>query len=453
MSLLADRTMLVRRPAPPARIRANAVLVAITLGAVATVALWWHNTPTVHGFGDWLTNAGRITGLLAGYAVVVLLFLMARVPAIDRGVGSDRLARWHSMGGRYTVSLATAHAVLIIWGYAVTAHTDVVHQTKSLLLTYPDVMMATAALGLLVGVGVVSARAMRARLSYETWHYLHFYTYLAVALAFSHQFATGNEFMTHPWARLWWGAMYAVVGALVLWYRFLTPAINAVRHRAHVVRVRDEGPGVVSIVVQVRDLQRLHVEAGQFFRWRFLTRDGWWQAHPFSISAPPHGDYLRVTVKALGDHSAGLARLHVGTRVILEGPYGGFTAARRRRRKVLLIAGGIGITPLRALLETMPAKPGDLTLVYRVNAAEEAVFIAELNQLAATRGAELHNLVGPPGSVNDPFVGKRLRQLVPDVGKRDVFLCGPPGFAAAAENAARGVGVPKRHIHIEQFAF
>src|SRR3954454_4007626 len=183
-------TMLAYRPStprtvPPVRVRGNALLAGIGLGAVAVIALWWHNTTSISGFGDWLTTAGRVTGLLAGYAVVVLLLLMARVPAIDRGVGSDRLARWHAMGGRYTVSLASAHALLIIWGYAVTAHTNVVSQTKSLILSYPDVLMATVAFGLFIAVGVVSARAVRARMSYETWHYLHFYTYLAIALGFS----------------------------------------------------------------------------------------------------------------------------------------------------------------------------------------------------------------------------------------------------------------------------
>jgi predicted ferric reductase len=453
MTSVADRPFVPRRATPVAHLRGNVLLAGIAAGALLVVALWWSDTPSLQGFGEWLTNAGRITGLLAGYAVVVLLLLMARVPMIDRGVGSDRLARWHSMGGRYTVSLATAHTLLIIWGYAVTAHTNVVSQTKTLVLSYPDVLMATAALGLFIGVGVVSARAVRARLSYETWHYLHFYTYLAIALAFSHQFATGADFVTNLKARVLWGGMYAVVAALVLWYRFTLPIVNAVRHSAHVVSVHEEAPGVISIVVRVRNLQRLSVQAGQFFRWRFLTRDGWWQAHPFSISAPPHGNYLRVTVKALGDHSEDLAHLALGTRVILEGPYGGFTASRRRRRKVALIAGGIGITPLRALVETMPARPGDLTLIYRVNAPEELVFADELVTLAENRGVELHTLVGPPGGYNDPFVSGRMKRLIPDIHKRDVFLCGPPGFAAAGSRAARQVGVPKRHIHLEQFAF
>src|SRR5206468_4791814 len=195
----------------------GAVLSLIAAGAVATVGLWWHNTPSISGVGDWLTNAGRITGLLAGYAVVVLVALMARIPPLERGIGADKLARWHAMGGRYTVSLVAAHGLLITWGYAVTAHTDVVSQTKTLLTSYPDVLMASVAGLLLVGVGLVSMRAARKRMRYETWYYLHFYTYLAVALAFSHQFSTGAEFMNNLAARVVWGGMYAAVGAAIVW--------------------------------------------------------------------------------------------------------------------------------------------------------------------------------------------------------------------------------------------
>ncbi len=85
---------------PPRRPGAHPLFVlgAIAAGAVATIALWWQDTPSIHGLGDWLTNAGRITGLLAGYGVVVLVALMARIPPLERGIGADKLARWHSRG-------------------------------------------------------------------------------------------------------------------------------------------------------------------------------------------------------------------------------------------------------------------------------------------------------------------------------------------------------------------
>src|SRR3954469_14077817 len=244
------------RPAP-ARAHPRTALAVIAAGAAAVLALWWHNTPSIHGWGDWLTNAGRVTGLLAGYAVVVLVALMARIPPLERGIGADRLARWHARGGRYTVCLVVVHGLLITWGYAVTAHTNVVSQTSTLLTSYPDVLAATVAGLLLVGVGITSARAARRRLRYETWYYLHFYTYLAVALAFSHQFATGADFVSNVGARVLWGGMYAAVVAAIVWYRFITPVRHAFRHQVRVQSVHPEGPGVMSIVVSGLHLDEL----------------------------------------------------------------------------------------------------------------------------------------------------------------------------------------------------
>ena len=448
-------TRVGRSPAPsvgPVRIGPGLALGAIGAGGLAVLALWWHDTLVVRGLGDWLTNAGRITGLLAGYAVVVLLALMARVPALERGVGTDRLARWHSMGGRYTVSLAVAHTLLIIWGYAVTAHTNVVSQTATLLTSYPDVLMATVAVFLLVGVGIVSARAARRRLSYETWHFIHLYTYLAVALAFSHQFATGADFIGNPRARWLWSILYICVAALLLWYRVVTPLLALARCQLRVVGVHRESADVVSVYVTGRHLDELQAEPGQFFRWRFLTRNLWWAANPYSLSAPPRSDMLRITVKVAGDHSAALLALRPGTRVLAEGPYGSFTAARRRRRKVLLLAGGVGITPLRALFETLPASPGDVTLVYRANTPADVVLREELDWIAAQRGARVHYLTGPPRhGANDPLASRRLQRLVPDLRHHDVFLCGPEGMMAAAQASLLQAGVPRRHIHSESF--
>jgi len=430
------------------------VLALIGLGAVAVVALWWRNTPSITGAGDWLTNAGRITGLLAGYGIVVLIALMARMPPLERGLGADRLARWHAMGGRYVVSLVVAHGLLIVWGYSITAHTDVVSQTKTLLVSYPDVLMATVAGLLLVGVGVVSARAARRRMRYETWYYLHFYTYLATALAFSHQFATGAEFMRNQTARVAWSALYLGVALAIVWYRFAVPVRQAVRHRLVVQSVHREGRGVYSLVITGRHLHELQAESGQFFRWRFLTRDLWWAANPYSLSAAPRPGQLRITVKNLGGHSAALGRLRPGTRVLAEGPYGALTAARRTRRKVLLIAGGIGVTPLRALFESLPARPGELTMIYRASREQDVVFHDELTAVAHHRGARLHFVTGRRKNFrHDQLSSTALTANVPDVRERDVYVCGPDGMTDSVVRALRQARVPRRQIHVESFEF
>jgi ferredoxin-NADP reductase len=295
-------------------------------------------------------------------------------------------------------------------------------------------------------------RAARKRMRYETWYYLHFYTYLAVALAFSHQFATGADFMANARARVLWGAMYAGVAGLILWYRFLTPLRQAFRHRLRVESVRREAPGIVSVVVAGRHLDELSVQPGQFFRWRFLTRDLWFASNPYSLSAPARPDRLRITVKTFGDASGRLLRLRPGTRVVAEGPYGALTAARRTRRKALLIAGGVGITPLRALFQTLPADPGDLTLVYRAGRADEVVFRDELRAIADARGARLHVVAGHRAELGaDPLSATALTMNIPDLASHDVYVCGPAGMTTAVVAALRTAKVPRRQIHVESF--
>jgi predicted ferric reductase len=440
--------------APQAGANPDAILAVIVAGALATIALWWHDTTSIHGLGDWLTNAGRVTGLLAGYGIVVLVALMSRIPPLERGIGADRLARWHAHGGRYTVCLVLAHGLLISWGYAVTAHTDVLSQTGTLVVSYPDVLMATVAGLLLIGVGVVSARAARRRMRYETWYYLHFYTYLAVALAFSHQFSTGADFMTNHPARVVWSAMYLGVGAAIGWYRFAVPIRQAFRHRMRVAEVYPEGPDVLSMVISGQNLGELRAEAGQFFRWRFLTRELWWASNPYSLSAAPQGDLLRITVKNLGEHSLALSRPQPGTRVLAEGPYGAMTAARRSRRRVLLIAGGIGITPLRALFESLPGEAGEITLLYRTGREADVVFRDELSTISEQRGARLYFVPGHRCELGyDPLSAPALTANIPDLPDYDVYVCGPEPMTASVVSALRAAKVPRQRIHRESFEF
>jgi predicted ferric reductase len=399
--------------------------------------LWWHNTPAVAATtADRLVNAGRITGLLAGYAIALVIAQMARVPALERRVGSDRVVRWHARSGRYAVSLTLAHVVLILYGYALQADTGIVAETVSVVTGYPKMIEAAVGTVLLLLVGFVSAGAVRRRMRYELWYYLHLLTYAAVYLAFWHQLATGNEFVGDPAARTAWYALYITVGALLLWYRVLTPVRLNLRHRMRVDSVVQEAPGVVSVLIRGRRLHRLGAEAGHFFRWRFLAKGLRWSANPYSLSAPPRPDLLRITVKAVGGHSAALAGLRPGTRVWAEGPYGAMTAARRSRGKVLL-----------------PGAPGDLTLLYRAHTAEELALRDELEAIADERGAQLLYAVNSPEGRRPTITKKMLRRILPDIARHDVYLCGPPGLAEESYAALREAGVPHRRIHHESFEF
>jgi predicted ferric reductase len=437
-------------PVPPivGRSPAGPVLALLWAGAAAVLALWWQDTGSVVGTAGWLIGAGRIAGLLSGYACVVLVGLMARVPLLERRIGSDRVSRWHAMAGRYTVCLLVAHIVLILAAYAAQDHASIVHEAITVVFDYPEMLKATLGTLILFAVGITSMRAVRRRTSHEFWYYVHLFTYAAVFLVFGHQLALGAEFAGNAVATGVWYVLYLGVAALVVWFRILTPVRLNLRHRLRVESVHQEAPGVWSVVIRGRRLDTMGAEPGQFFRWRFLTEGLRWTSTPYSLSAPPRGNRLRITAKALGDHSASVALLRPGTRVWAEGPYGSLTADRRTTGRSLLIAGGVGITPLRALFETLP---GDVTLLYRARSTEDLALGGELEAIARWRGARvLYALNGRDGS-RPRLTPGALHGAVPDLAEHDVYLCGPQGFAEDMYEALRAAGVPDRRIHHESF--
>ena len=347
-----------RRPGPaprPGFVTGCAALAGLGFGVTVGTVIIGETRGSLAAPGGLLIAGGRLAGFTGAYLMLIMVVLIARLPWLEAAVGQDRLIRWHRRVGPWAFGLITAHVVLITLGYAQAAQVGALRQLWVFLTSYPDLLAATVGFGLLVMAGVTSIRIARRRLKYETWWVVHLYMYLALALAFAHQIVTGVSFIGHPLTRAVWIAVWACTAGMVIVFRVAQPIWRSLRHRLRVVAVREEAPGVVSVICPGRRLDRLAVSGGQFFQWRFLTRDLWWHAHPYSLSALPRPPYIRVTVKGLGDQSRAVRRLRPGTRVAIEGPYGAFTHHARISDRVVLIGAGVGITPLRALLEDLPA--------------------------------------------------------------------------------------------------
>jgi predicted ferric reductase len=436
---------------------AREVAAVITVNALIMVLLWVSHggLDAIDTGAGRLLAAGQLSALLGTYAALIELLLMSRIGWLERVVGFDRLAVWHRWNGFAAVWLLVAHTVLTTLGFASASHRTVVAQVGDFVMHVPDVLMAFVGLALFIAVGVTSARAARRRMSREAWYALHLYAYLAIVLTFAHQFAVGSDFVNDRPAQVWWATLYVAVFAAILVWRVGQPLAFNARHRLRVETVRPEADGVVSVYLSGQHLDEIRAEPGQFFLWRFLRGTGWAKAHPYSLSAAPNRRYLRITVKDLGDDSRKLRRVRPGTRVFAEGPYGTFTPARRTRRRVALIAGGIGITPLRAMLDALPGAPGDVTLLYRAASEGDIAFRGELSALAAKRGVDVRLLVGPEiGDDRTDRLGlPALRHHIPDVAQRDVYVCGPPAMVDVVRRRLTRLGVPPSQVHFERFAY
>ncbi|MEZ5126165.1 MAG: ferredoxin reductase family protein [Thermoleophilia bacterium] len=435
-----------------ARVRQILLAVLAAAGLVASVGLVAPVTDQgmLHAAGGTAVLLGRVAGLAGTYLMMITLVLIGRVPFVERVFGQDRLLKAHRWLGPAVLILLGTHVLALVVGYAQQTGNGLPHQLWVLIVSYPGMLMAATGFALLVAAAVVSYRAVRRRLKYETWWAIHLYMYIGAALAFTHQLSNGAPFIDHPVARWFWIALWAATAGLVIVNRWVVPLVRSAYHDLRVAAVVEEAPGVVSVVMHGRHLKRLSARGGQFMLWRFLSPGLWWQAHPYSLSALPSDDTVRITVKQLGDHSGSLASLEVGTRVAIEGPYGAFTGNARKTDRVLLVAAGVGVTPVRTLLEDLPAHV-DVVAILRSVQGSDLALRDEVEALVSDRGGSLHEVIGAHPHV--ALDGRRLRELVPDIAQRDLYMCGPPGFMRSLRAAARSLGVPGSRIHYEKFAF
>lgn len=439
------------------------------IASVVVVVLLWINGGNVDEFsrrGGPLTALGRLTGLLSADFLLLQVLLMARIPWVEQVWGQGNLARKHRWLGFTSFWLMCLHIVLITVGYAQAASTNLLAQGWDLTIHYAGMLLAVAGTIALFAVVLTSIRRARRKLRYESWHLIHLYSYLGVALALPHQLWTGADFLSSTAATVYWWTLWAAAMGSVLVFRLIWPLISSYRHQLVVTGVKPEGPGVFSVIMGGRNLDRMGVQAGQFCHWRFLHGSGWTRAQPFSVSKFPTKHELRITVQRVGDGSDRLAIVKPGTRVLFEGPYGTMTGDRRSHRDVLLICAGLGVTPIRGLAESIalePANPGrrppSVVVIHRSSTPADALFAGEFTDLSHRLGVRVIPLVGRRGPGSEWFPGPAsvwaagaLRRMVPDIADREIYLCGPKSWVRQVQRSLRQLRLPRSVVHTEDFA-
>lgn len=406
------------------------------------------------------TGLGIVAGLVGTDLLLIMLILAARIPAIDRTFGHDKALALHRKLGKPVLYLILGHMLLLLIGYGISSGNNIIAEAIDMIVNLPDMGWAFIATGLMILVVVTSLVIVRRKLAYQFWYAVHLLSYAAVILALPHQFTNGQLFSEGEAARWYWIAISVATFASIVIYRVILPTALSLKHKLVVTAVDVDGPGVVSITMTGNHIDELAARGGQFFNWRFWAPGLWWDMHPYSLSARPGENTLRITVRDLGDSSNKLLRLKPGVKVSFEGPYGIFSDRARTTTKAVFIGAGIGITPIRALLEDSRFNATEATVILRGGTNDQVYLWDETYDICVKKAAYLRVLVGHrPRGVNTwlsneaYLTGERLQTLAPHVLESDVFICGPTAWLDLVVADARAAGVPEHRIHAERFDF
>jgi predicted ferric reductase len=378
--------------------------------------------------------------------------LIARFRRISQPFGIDLVMQYHRQIGILALALVVAHpAVLIVWQPAYAHMLDPSGGDAGALTG----LFATLAM---IGLVVLSVWRRPLRISYEVWRVSHgLLGVAALGLAQTHVLLTGL-YVTVPWKYVTLTAWCTLFVGLIVYLRLLKP-LDLLRRPWRVVEVKPDLGGTWSVALEPDGHEGLAFSPGQF-AWLKVGRSAWSaEEHPFSFSgSAERPDRLEFGIKELGDFSGRIGHVPVGTRVLVDGPHGSFSCDFHEGQELLLIAGGIGISPILSMLRTL-ADRGDrrpVTLVYACSNWGRAAFRAEITELGQRLVLRTVYVLeeghegwsGPVGYVTREVLAPLVAGAV---SGRQTFLCGPDAMMVVVERLLLECGVPPSRIHMERF--
>lgn len=445
-----------RGSGPAFRSRAGVGSAATWSVAAYVVAVLWPvpllvlvDKPGVGTFGT-IFAAG--VGFVALTALVLQLVLPSRMRTVTAPLGIELLVRVHRAMGYAVLVLALFHIVVLVADDPARARLlDSIHAPGRARAG----MVATLAL---VALLATSIWRRRLRLNYERWRMLHLgLGCLAVGGAFVHVLLVG-EYSATPLIR--WALVAVVTVAVVAVFQLRVGRQFAAARRPYVLAdVRRERNGATTLVLHAEGHGGSPFGPGQFAWIKLLNRPYSLGEHPFSYASsalcPARPSF---TIGPAGDFTSSVGTLPVGTRLCVDGPHGSWQPALPDGGHVLL-AGGMGITPVLSMLRTYAdaydARP--VQLVFANRRWEQVPFREELERLRSVLSLEVVHVLSQPGR---DWNGERgyidaplLRRVLPaDAAGRNFFVCGPPRMVAGVEPALRELAIPRSHVHLERFA-
>ena len=406
--------------------------------------------PTGRSFWVEMSVALGFVGLTQ---IGIQFVLIGRFRPLTYPYGLDVVLKYHRQIALVSIAFVLLHPVLIL----------IEHPARVALLnpfggTWAS-RLGIGSVAALVALAAASIWRERLGIRYELWRVTHTALGIsALVLAQAHVSLAGL-YVNTPWKQaLWIGSSVALVG-LVVHLRLVVPWRQR-RRPWRVVGVRDEGGGTVNLDIEADGHEGLRFEPGQFAYLKVGPSPWTIEEHPYSIaSSAERTRRLSFGIKALGDFSESVRDIEPGTAVFVDGPHGAFSVDRSQAPGYVLIAGGVGITPMMSVLNTLAdrADPRPILLIYSTSTESELAYSDEIEALKRRLDLETRFVLEEPPHDWDAeqgrITGELLERHLPEERfLRHCFVCGPNPMMDAVERALHAHGVPPTHVHLEKFA-
>lgn len=392
------------------------------------------------------------TGMVAFSLLVVTLVLPARLPSLVSSFGIERILRKHRLVALTALALVAGHLVLVLFtdprGFAILNLAD----------TTPAAWAAVVSTVALVAAVTLALRRKRRQPRYEGWRLLHVALAAGVVVAgWLHSWWL-QHLTRDPLVRAWFILLLIVVVSVAL-RRWVWSPWRAHRRSYVVDQVVPVAGDAHTLVVQAHGHGGLPFRPGQFAWMKIGSSSFVFEEHPFTIASTAEQPHRKeFTIKALGDFSELLAGLRPGRRIFLDGPYGRFTTEGLRSDGFVLIAGGVGVTPMLSILRTLADRRDQRPhhLIVGARTVDDLMLRDEIQRLRDELDLTVVEVLEspPPGWPGEAGMvdNELLDKMLPShVRHHDYFLCGPPPMVIAIGRLLRERGVPVRRIHTEQF--
>jgi predicted ferric reductase len=391
-----------------------------------------------------VTDLGLAAGLLGFSMLSMQVAMGSRIHLLDRVFGLDAVMLFHRGMGIFATILLICHPFLLAAG------------TRSLKLfglhTGWQVNMGKAALLVLVLSLAFTLWFPKLKVDYNTWRLYHKLMFVVVLLAFIHSVLIGPD-LQNRFMATYWTALFTIALLLFLWQNVGIPTFAA--KRTAISSITQETHDTFTIELKALSGKLFDYKPGQFM---FLTPaisrlPG--EEHPFTISSPPNGQSITATIKKSGDFTNRIESLKAGDEVYIQAPFGLFSIAFDSSTDLVFIAGGVGITPIRSMIEWMHNK-GDgrtATLIYANKTEGDIIFRKELESF---RNLKVHHVVSRPEPGWNGMKGHIGTDIImacaaDQLATADFYVCGPGPMMDHTIGALRQLNVPWNRIHMERF--